>query len=103
MAVAYCERCGRMFEQKGTGRPRRYCSDSCRVRACRERHSPTPLDPGRPVEVTPPPLELADAVGAARRASNDLARISSTGPVQVRAGAGRVSAAITAALDLEGW
>lgn len=99
--VRFCELCGRAY--RPTRSDSRYCSGACRTRACRMRHRPAPIDPGGPVEVTPPPLELADAVGTARRASNDLARISATGPVQVRAGAGRVSAAITAALDREGW
>lgn len=103
MAIGYCERCGRAFETSDRGRPRRYCSDSCRVRACRERRTPRhPLEPEGAVDAPPAP-ELLGAVSTARRASNDLARISAIGPVQLRAGAERVSAAIAAALDREGW
>ncbi len=35
--MAKCEVCGRKMRQPHYGRPKRYCSDRCRQRACRER------------------------------------------------------------------
>jgi HK97 family phage major capsid protein len=37
--VAACEQCGRWFESKDLGRPRRYCTDKCRQAAYRGRGS----------------------------------------------------------------
>jgi hypothetical protein len=44
MNEAECERCGKPLEQLPRGRPRRYCTDSCRKAAQRDRDRGAALD-----------------------------------------------------------
>lgn len=37
--VAECEQCGQLFIRPAMGRPARYCSDACRQKAHRQRHT----------------------------------------------------------------
>ena len=42
MSLDTCQHCGAPIKQKGAGRPARYCSPACRVRAHREAKNPAP-------------------------------------------------------------
>ena len=98
-----CEICGAAFPAKR--RDARFCSDRCKQQAHRNRRRPRyTKDWSAPVErpVEDPPESAVEAVTAAHRAANDLGRLASTGPYQLRAKFARVSAAIQAALDEEG-
>lgn len=55
-----CVECGREFTSKGGGRPRKYCSDACRLRAYRERKAAAVAEADGGVKVTRGDTEGSD-------------------------------------------
>lgn len=98
-----CEICGTPFSAKRSDA--RFCSNRCKQQAHRNRRRPRfTKDWSAPVErpAEDPPESAVEAVLSAHRVANDLGRLASTGPYQLRAKFARVSAALQAALDEEG-
>lgn len=98
-----CTVCGAPFAAKRADA--RYCSARCRQQALRDRRRPKyAKEWTAPVEkpAPEPPESAVEAVRLAHRAANDLGRLASRGPYQLRAKLGRISAAIQRALDEEG-
>ena len=96
-----CDICGESFmAERSTAR---YCCRSCRDEAYRRRKAAPLVPDGAPAFGAATVSDVAAAVSLARRASNDLARLSSTAPRQLTPGCLRISRAIAAAIDEEGW
>lgn len=100
--VKTCAYCGQLFRTES--HKARFCSTRCRVAAHRRKKRDAPIVPS--AQIKPPPGTVDDvrlAVGMARTASNDLARLAGTAPWQLRPGCHRISRAISDAVDAEGW
>lgn len=95
-----CACCGKPFEAKRS--TARFCSDRCRNR---NHYIGRAVIPDEPAEVFVPESfdDVADALQDARRVSNTLARLSHTGPRQLRAGCQRIADAIALAIRKEEW
>ncbi len=76
-----CQWCGKAIESSGRGRPRKYCSATCRQRAYEQRHNlsgrPIPADA---VVITPERAEqLRDGLFEVRCAAEDVATAAGEG------------------------
>ena len=99
--VTFCAVCGRQYV--ATRSDSRYCSSTCRSRAHRSRRVWVPITPSDMQDLASQQPDIVEVIQKCRVSSNDFARIAACGPVQVRAGARRVSEGIAAALEVEGW
>lgn len=100
MIEAVCVVCGRRFAaERSTAQ---YCSNACKMRK-RNHKEYVPVYSAPPEPPEAPPADVQAAVVAAHRVANDMGRLSERAPWQLRAACGRISAAIQAALDAEGF
>lgn len=85
-----CDRCGAPLVPSGRGRPRRWCSDTCRMAAWGERHSPTPtapIGPDQAVEVVLTSPTALREVLVALTARIDADTLDDNGVIDALAGA----------------
>lgn len=95
-----CVQCGREFAASRSNAM--YCSNRCKQRAKNERNRAHRVWTAPPEPPKPAPRDLETAVMDAHRVANDLGRLASGGPYQLRAACARMSAAIQLALEAEG-
>jgi len=95
-----CVQCGAAFI--ASRRSAMYCSNKCKQAAKRERNQRHRVWCAPPEPPKPAPKDLESAVMDAHRVANDLGRLASSGPYQLRAACARMSAAIQLALEAEG-
>ena len=98
--IKACEECGKLFEAKRS--TARFCSSNCRLKAHRAGHPLIPDLPQQP-ERSASFDDVANAVSDARRVSNTFSQLAFTAPRKLQPGCGRISEAITKAIENEEW
>jgi len=94
-----CEVCGKTFEAER--RSAKYCSNACKMR--KRNNKGYRKDWTKPAAPGGASLaEVQQALMDAKRAANDLGKLASTAPYQLRAACARISCAIHDALKAEG-